>query len=375
MTSALAETTNRARPRDDERSGWLDGIRGLAAVLVLVAHASRLSVPESRRAAWTPLEALLGQAGVVLFFVLSGYLIGRMWVSDRPTPSLRSYAVRRALRIWPAYALAYLATVLLLSPDDVRSTAQWVLHLLLLHSWWPGEYVAVFPIGWTLGVEAMFYVVAPWLPRSARALGLLWLASAALGLVGGVLAPAASDPSGWVGPLRYSLPPLLCLFCPGILVAMRPAWLDGLRQRELLSLSIAAPALVLAVFLSRQEPVWLRDLHYQALAVAFGIALLHAVDRPPGAPWLLRPMASLGVVSYGIYLWHNTLMNVLIHSGVRAPGGDWAAAAALLMVATLPVAALSWVVVERPALSLARRLTAGSPPLSPAAQPTGSETR
>lgn len=353
MTGALAASE---RPQRSERAPSLDALRGLAAGLVLVAHASRLSVPADRRAVWSPAEALLGQSGVVLFFVLSGYLVGRMWVSpDRRPRELSSYARRRLLRIWPAYAVAYVATAILIHPVDLGSCGQWLLHLLLLHSWMPGEYVAVFPVGWTLGVEAMFYLVAPLLPRAPRTLGMLWLGSALLAVLGGLVAPAASDPSGWVGPLRYSLPPLFGLFCPGLLVAARPSWLDPWRRRPLLVCAVMIVSLVGAVALGYQQPVWLRDLQYQAFAIGFGALLLLAVDRPRFADRPLRPLAALGVISYGVYLWHNTLMILLLNAGIRAPWGSWVAGAALLTGVAVPVGWLSWAAIERPALTLAAR--------------------
>lgn len=61
---------------------------------------------------WPAGVALIGQTGVVLFFVISGYLVGGMWVSPHRTrPAWRGYAARRVARIWPAYALAFTATV------------------------------------------------------------------------------------------------------------------------------------------------------------------------------------------------------------------------------------------------------------------------
>lgn len=353
----LTSTTPlRLGPPSPPRAPQLDALRGVAACLVLIAHASRLSLPEDRRSTWTTVEASLGQAGVVLFFVLSGYLIGRMWVdSHHPTPRLAYYARRRVMRIWPAYALAYVATVVLIHPPDLGPPSQWALHLLLLHSWVPGEYVAVFPIGWTLGVEAMFYLVAPLLPRSSRRLVKLWVGSVVLAVIGGLIAPAVSDPSGWVGPLRYSLPPLFGLFCPGLIVAARPLWLERWRSQPLAVCATMVLFLVMAVVLGYQEPVWLRDLQYQAFAIAFGALLLLAIDRPGLAARPLRPLAALGTISYGLYLWHNTLMIVLLDAGVRAPWGSWSAGAAMLLVVTVPIAWLSWVVVERPAIRLAAR--------------------
>ena len=342
----------RAAVRTGLRSLHIDALRGVAAMLVLVAHASRLALPAQERAVWAPGIALMGQAGVVLFFVLSGYLVGGMWVRrDRPAPRPRAYAARRFLRIWPAYALAYVATIALLNPADAESPWQLVLHLLLLHSWVPGEYVAGFPVGWTLGIEAMFYLAAPFLPRTSVRIVGLWLGSAAFATLAALTVADGGSPQGWVGPLRYGLPAMIGLFCPGILVALRPAWLAAVSRG--VAVAVGGSLLTVGCVAAFVSTPWLHSLHYQALAAGFGLVLLLAVDAPPRARSLAAPMAALGLVSYGLYLWHNTLMILLLRVGITAPGGSWVAASALLCAVTLPVAWLSWVAVERPALTVA----------------------
>src|SRR3954471_21912178 len=90
------------------RNHALDGLRGLAALGVLTLHVWMFTVQGAHRR--QELVSLLTgelRLGVVLFFVLSGYLLAGPWVAsaleDRPTPRLGRFAVKRAARIVPAY--------------------------------------------------------------------------------------------------------------------------------------------------------------------------------------------------------------------------------------------------------------------------------
>jgi peptidoglycan/LPS O-acetylase OafA/YrhL len=338
-------------------------LRGLAALMVLVSHASRLTPPAS--SAWPPAIDLLGQAGVVLFFVLSGYLVGGMWVDPaRRRPVLRRYLLRRFSRIWPAYAVAFTVSTVLLYPAG-RPWWQWAVHLGLVHNWVPGQYAALFPVGWTLGIEAAFYLVAPLLPATASRLAGVWLLSTCFAVAGGLIAPSVTGTAGLVGPLRYTLLATLSMFCPGMLIAINPGPLRWLRLRAGLLLLTFVNLLVLALALNWLPMVWARDLRYQALAAAFGL-LVDQVVHGGGVAERLRewprrlacravaaPLAALGTVSYGLYLWNFTVVYLLRRQGVyAAPGaGAWPIDILAVVAVTIPVAILSWFLIERPALA------------------------
>src|SRR4051812_48342221 len=109
----------RAMPR--QRLDALDGLRGLAALGVLVLHVWMFSYGDLHKPPKGLLDFVLGELrlGVQLFFVLSGFLIFRPFAAAaldgaRRGPSLVRYAVRRAARILPGYWLALGASFLLL---------------------------------------------------------------------------------------------------------------------------------------------------------------------------------------------------------------------------------------------------------------------
>jgi peptidoglycan/LPS O-acetylase OafA/YrhL len=102
------------------RNHALDGLRGLAALGVLTLHVWMFTV-QGAHGRDELVSLLTGELrlGVVLFFVLSGYLLAGPWVAsaldDRPTPRLGRFAVKRAARIVPAYWAAMIGSFWLLA--------------------------------------------------------------------------------------------------------------------------------------------------------------------------------------------------------------------------------------------------------------------
>ena len=171
------------------RNHALDGLRGLAALGVLTLHVWMFTV-QGAHGRNELVSLLTGELrlGVVLFFVLSGYLLAGPWVAsaleDRPKPRLGRFAIKRAARIVPAYWVAMVGSFWLLagSGHDFEVSAG----QLPLFAAFGQNYVAsaagrLDPPMWSLVVEVSFYAVLPlagWLlVRAARRGG--WWSSAA----------------------------------------------------------------------------------------------------------------------------------------------------------------------------------------------------
>lgn len=359
----------------------VDVLRAGAALAVLAIHAYNLGghpVPVKAQHAWqVPLIDLA--SGVWLFFAISGYVICRPFVerlvSGAPAPRTGAYLVRRISRIFPLYWLALAALIALQGTQGARDW-QLALHVLLLNNLAPGRQAALFPAAWTLTLEFLFYLSVPalaWLlgrgrrrvapERLVLVVCLSWGAS----ILFNVGADLLGD--GLLGLwLRGSLPAVWQMFCPGILVAVAPHLQRSRRRRGAAAAGAAAAALVAAAILSAAAPLRFGVVPYELLAdagrplfaVGFGIVLA-AVVRESGRrlpPWALR----LGVVSYGIYLIHPVLATLLVRAQlVPARGGG---AAAFLMnllcmaALTIPLALVSWRVLEAPAIRLGRRWSA-----------------
>ncbi|WP_344102238.1 acyltransferase [Nocardiopsis rhodophaea] len=147
----------------------LDGIRAIAALMVLVFH-----VAIETGAALHPgvFGALLsgGQYGVPLFFALSGLLLYRPWaraaLDGTPRPAALPYLWRRALRVLPAYWIVAVTALLLWSDNRLGSVSAWVEVMTLtftydLDPWWVGT--GPYGLGqmWSLCVEVSYYLLLP----------------------------------------------------------------------------------------------------------------------------------------------------------------------------------------------------------------------
>jgi peptidoglycan/LPS O-acetylase OafA/YrhL len=189
-----AELVAAERPQDvtvarAKRSLGVDALRGVAAVMVLSAHALSMLVPTSDPdlPIWGLIRAQLS-SGFQLFFVVSGFLIAGPFLRDllrsKPLPAAWPYAVRRALRIGPAFWLVLLAFALAIGGG--WSAGDWV--AIVTHATFTQDLVlhqsgAVLPVAWTLGIEALFYGLVPvvalairrhWSSVTARQLA-LWI--------------------------------------------------------------------------------------------------------------------------------------------------------------------------------------------------------
>lgn len=336
------------------RVSELDGLRGLAALAVVVYHFASHVFP------W-------GNLGVNLFFVLSGYLITAIVLEDGASPGfLPKFYARRSLRIWPPYYLTIaLLVVFGLGPATglgyYLSYTQGAplyfgarVRLPVLVPDWPQ-----FNHSWTLAVEEQFYLV--W-PALLLAVGGRRVPALALGCI------AAS------ATLRgYRLSPILLPGCMdglaagGLLAARRRA---GRPDRAGLSLLAAAVAYIAGLAASgvaapvlRLNPAvmratWGLTWSFAFYAVVAWVSANAATWRT--APLRFGPLVWLGTVSYGVYLYHIPIAAVwLIARGrlVELTGAGWLTRLPLGVVAiplTLAAAALSWRFLERPALRLKR---------------------
>ncbi|WP_067964026.1 acyltransferase family protein [Nocardiopsis trehalosi] len=343
----------RALPRVRGHIEALDGIRALAALMVLVFH---VAIESGAALAPGVGGALLssGELGVPLFFALSGLLLYRPWaraaLDGTPGPAVRPYLWRRALRVLPAYWVVAVVALLLWSREHLDSVRAWVEVLTLTFTynrdpWWVGT--GPYGLGqmWSLCVEASFYVLLPVFAAvlarlaargggdvDARARRLL-AGLAALSVVGA----AALIPQFYPDPRVYLhawLPRTLGMFAVGMALAVVSEWAwrergpDGPVRRFCRTLPRAAGlcwALAGIVYLLASTPaagprfvgvdgVWISLVNLLtsmgfAFFVIAPVALMPARTDAAGggarvAALLAHPVVRfLGRVSYGIFLW------------------------------------------------------------------------
>ena len=313
------------------------------------------------------------RVGLVLFFVLSGFLLYGAWVragvDEGPPPDLRGYARRRVFRIVPAYYLAIAGSVLLLWPLDgtpgvrLPPAGQLPLFLLFAQNQSPDTVLTLDAPTWTLAIEASFYVVLPalaWLalrPRSRRA-GLLGVPLALL--VAGVAFNwwIGTDATATPQTVSKSLPAMLPYFALGMLTAVLVhRWRPGRAAAELVLGAAVALVVANAVLHAVADPgsglaATLRVTRDLLAAVGFAAIIAVAVARPPRA-LLVRPLVFTGEISYGIFLWHVPLLLVLRGHGLLPL--SVAGAVAIGLPLSLLAGWLSWRYVEQPFITRSRR--------------------
>jgi peptidoglycan/LPS O-acetylase OafA/YrhL len=354
-------------------------VRALAALMVLAAHASFIANNGYPGAVGTALRQMLG-AGVLIFFSLSGYLIAgpflRALVEGRPLPRINTYFVRRAARIYPAYWIAFAAVLIFLWPPGGVKPYQFPVHLLLLQSSWPhaGEPTSIFFVAYTLGVEAAFYVFVPLAALVLRALHPTpWRPGRLAGVVVGAAVASAvcayvvgTKLDGHTSVLaliaQIGLQNWLYAFCPGMIVALAAmSSADGAGWRAFrrlmatpwVALPGAAALWGLAYAVETSSNVDLAFNYQIVFVLASGLLLGGVVVAGPWINPVVRVLAPIGLISYGIYLWHDIVVDVVWkHTSIGLHGGPaaWLGDCVLVAVITLPLATLSWFAVERPCM-------------------------
>jgi peptidoglycan/LPS O-acetylase OafA/YrhL len=375
------------------RLGWLDGLRGYAALVVVLFHLSPSVIgPDAHMAVFRVID--LGKYGVLLFFLVSGYVIP---MSLERHGSLRRFWTGRLFRIYPAYLVAILLAVVTTAsvPAVLRTeTVSSVLAHASMLSDPLGLRGAVRPF-WTLSYEMVFYlVVAGLFAWRLHRHSALW--AAGLALVAALAGPALPDGllSGDFHARRVTAAVLLVLvagcvaaFLTGRLVSA--AGLVGIGFVLLIAVnahptaqstvaSSAQGLLLLAVMFA--GTVVYRTQHGQLdrrLAVpsliVVGLSLTTsipwittgAVAATFAAAFALRgrrvpaTLIRLGTISYSLYVLHVIVLMALgrlvPHLAGRAIGVRLLAGGAFLVTA-LTVAELCYRFVERPAQRLGQRL-------------------
>ena len=332
----------------------VDGLRGLAVLLVLLGHIYRGGV-----AVFPKLTMLAaGASGVELFFVLSSFLLSSPLIAASPS-ALRSagtwgtYAARRLLRIYPLYVVVLLVgtsdpawSLALFGPREVSI----VDHL----TWQQGA-----KIMWAIPVEMKFYVLLPVL-AVALAWALRRSAALALLLVAAMLATSAMlVPPRAPGPPPILLAPQLPYFVSGLAAAVvHRLWRPTTTGARVLldfagwsALALWASANVFALAPAwaapSQEPVW------RGLTLA--LITLAAVDARLGlsAVFRLAPLRFLGVISFSVYLLHMPIVESL------RKVADWSDVTKTVAIvsAVCVLSTVSYLLIELPFIEVGRRLS------------------
>ena len=379
-------------PNSGRRVPELDGLRGIAILLVLVWHyLTNQLAPEH-----FPIMGLLMRtplsvtwSGVDLFFVLSGFLIGGILIDQRESASFfRTFYVRRACRIVPLYyALigAFLLTVAFGLTADGR--LDWLfrkLHPLWTYATFTQSFAICqtgtlggswFGVTWSLAIEEQFYLVLPAVVYFCSRLHLPFLLAALICLAP-VLRVFLLLVWPQYSPLSYILMPCRAdSLLAGVLAAWAlrvPAITANLRSNagRLYWVGGALLAGVLLIGYSQQPFAsnFMSLFGYTWMAVFYVTVLIMGVVEPRGpVSWVCRwaALRKLGIIAYGVYLLHQP-MSGLCH-GLLDGGEPWitglrSAGITLLALAfTILLALLSYRLFEKPMIDFGHRFRYAPP--------------
>lgn len=342
------------------RSNNYDFIRIAAAVSVIISHQFALfGLPEPLVLQYQT----LGGFGVLIFFAVSGYLVGHSWDSD---PHLFRFAARRLLRIWPAFILIVLICVFLIGPvftsDPIESyfgskvTWSYFQNLaFIFQPFLPGVFsdspVAYVPNGvyWTLPIEMFCYFMV-----------------AMLGIVGlmrfkWLMLALASVVSYWyyiyydaqtaisTGGERFYYVQYATFFFYGVLLRkFREQWFER-------KLGVFIVLLLLSLWL------YLCGARLLALFVLlpYAVNAFGEISTP-----LVRSFGRFGDPSYGLYIYAFPIQQIVLRLLGRE--GFFAEKLVLVIAITALVSLLSWHLLESPALKLKPRKKNNSAPVGQA---------
>ncbi len=379
-----------ASAKSEARWPEIDGLRGILSIIVVLGHLAAVlgvwTFAGMQLWYWMPMD---------VFFVLSGFLLGRIVIQNFRRPSfLKTYFTRRVLRIWPAYyavtltvGLSYLA----FSPADAPWS--WVAFLKQLTFLQFTEHMVFAPREdyvfalfhtWSLAVEEHFYILLPLLVvglaairhRGGIVLALFGVALAAIYL------RLFEGMDAWVILTRMHS------FALGILVAYATlwaehtsAWARWLRMRFLIVAlgvvtilwAFASPVLPYAK-LGLFNPANLAWVSQSTAAAALTVFLLLAIyhstlDGGSGIAVLRNPvLVHLGEISYSTYLWHGPVFVAIRASGLHLELSELPRSLIAVAIVLL-VSNLSYYGIERPFLRLKEQRGYRQPALVPATVP------
>jgi peptidoglycan/LPS O-acetylase OafA/YrhL len=356
----------------------LDGLRGLAILLVILCH----YVGNARHAplGFWPHRFLsafaAGWSGVDLFFVLSGFLIGGILLNAREAPNyFRAFYMRRVFRILPVYYLWTLlfaiavAVTLAFFPGRLEVSGRDLLRVPVQLSFVQNMFADMprfswiwFNVTWSLAVEEQFYILAPPLIRflTTRNLVIVLGATICAAPVLRILVFEYLKEGNYLA--VFAMPCRADALAWGMLLAAgwRKAWFRELVNRSAARLRVALTIL----FLGAGALLWWLvhpinevtvTIGFSWLAILYSALLLRVISNPQGRiagvmRWKI--LGWLGGISYCVYILHDAFNffahQMFLHAEPQIYTAKGVGVTLFALAATLVVASLSWRYFEKP---------------------------
>ena len=340
----------------------IDGLRAIAALSVLFEHmlgdllrrASPGSGDVYLHAGRIVEDFSFGRFGVVLFFLISGFVVPFSLKGDS---ALGRFAITRVCRLYPAMWVALLMLGMLSwHTDEWPGLAVMLANMTMAPTLFGKPWMS--EIYWTLFIELIFYFMIALIYKLGILRNVLALSAISVGLIASTVAPSVMTSfAGVKVPLLYAGFHLSFLFS-GLLI--RLSLVEGTRGAggaalAICALQVASIVVIADLSIERADRFIIGGLHpillaYVAAFLVFGASVI--TDRPR-TRWLAR----IGKISYSIYLFH-WIVNVQVY-GVRPLTGTWTdlLTMAICLALVLALALAVYTLVERPMIALGHRLS------------------
>ncbi|RJS45352.1 acyltransferase family protein [Nocardioides cavernaquae] len=394
------------------RDHGIEGLRGLAAYSVLIAHCATIFATAGVSGGYVAGQGFaLMTHGVTLFFVLSGYLLylpfARNLIEGHRAPSIRTFYRNRVLRIYPAFLVILAVSGFVLGTTVIRPQPLGVdvgdrlgyltdpilllKNLTLTHGYFASSFDSGISPSWSLVPEIAFYAVLPatWLlarrlrghrtgTRAALLPPLLLIVLGTIGYAAAVVLMATQGDnalfaSTWPAVFLHSFPATCELFGFGMLIAvvvtaLRAPQCADATVRRARRLAVVALALAAVGYF----PALMLKVPYYDVGIACAALVLLTVAPGGGRiqdGWIRflesAPVARAGLISYGVYLWHYPLALFLRREFPDLAYGTWGGMLVALLVmaaSTTVLSVLTYRFVEKPALAHKKSMVATEAP-------------
>ena len=304
----------------------LNGLRFIAALLVIVHHIEQIKSIFRIDNYWgsVPFVEIIGKLGVILFFVLSGFLITYLLLAEEhrfKAINIKNFYVRRILRIWPLYFLIIILSFLVFPHIDIFSLPGYTedavysnLWLkLLLYTLFYSNLVLAFlgavPFAshtWSIGTEEQFYLVWPVLLKIVKQNRIMLMVMIILFYVAFnfSLATHYTDFLPFKKNIRsfWSMFNIDCMAIGGIfaiLLFQKSKLLNPLQNSSLFYASVILVTMMMII------GVHIPFIHYEVYSLLFAIIILNfATNKNMKISLENRAFNYLGNISYGLYMYH-----------------------------------------------------------------------
>lgn len=304
----------------------LNGLRFIAAFLVIIHHIEQFKSISNIENYWgeIPFIGIIGKLGVVLFFVLSGFLITYLLLTEEHSfkkISIRKFYVRRMLRIWPLYFLIIILAFFVLPNISIFTLpgfgkdviySNLLLKLFLYAIFFPNLVLSLLGIvpyashTWSIGTEEQYYLVWPIILKyfkKYRIILMLFIVFSYLAF-GKILSAHYSDILPYKNVIKafWSSFNIDCMAIGGIfaiLLFQKNKFLKLIQNNTVFYLTIT-----LVIFLMLKG-IYIPYIHYEFYSVLFGIIILNFASNDKIKISLENRLFNyLGNISYGLYMYH-----------------------------------------------------------------------